>query len=50
MSIDVYEMREEMLDLRQKLLKAEDMRLAGCESYSIEEVSELILQRNVIIK
>ncbi len=40
MSIDAYEMREEMLDLRQKLLEAEAMRLAGCKSYSIEEVSE----------
>ena len=40
MSIDAYQMREEMLDLREKLLEAEAQRLAGCKTYSIEEVSE----------
>ena len=40
MSIDAYKFREEMLDLREKLLSAEANRLAGAKTYSIEEVSE----------
>lgn len=40
MSIDAYKMREEMLDLREKLLEAEATRLSGCKTYSIDEVSE----------
>lgn len=39
MSIDAYQMREEMLDLREKLLDAEAQRLAGCKTYSVDEVS-----------
>ncbi|HHX62259.1 MAG TPA: type II toxin-antitoxin system Phd/YefM family antitoxin [Epulopiscium sp.] len=40
MSIEAYKIREEMLDLREKLLEAEAQRLAGCETYSIDEVSK----------
>ena len=32
--------REEMLDLREKLLSAEANRISGAKTYSIEEVSE----------
>lgn len=39
MSIDAYKIREEMLDLREKLLEAEAMRLSGAKTYSIDEVS-----------
>ena len=40
MSIDAYQFREEMLDLREKLLSAEANRLSGAKTYSIAEVSE----------
>jgi prevent-host-death family protein len=40
MSIDTYKYREEMLDLREKLLFAEANRLSGAKTYSIAEVSE----------
>jgi len=40
MSIEAYKIREEMLDLREKLLEAEAQRLVGVETYSIDEVSE----------
>jgi len=40
MSIETYQFREEMLDLREKLLAAEANRLAGAKTYSISEVSE----------
>ena len=40
MSIEAYQIREEMLDLREKLLEAEAQRLAGCKTYSIEQVSQ----------
>ncbi|MGB4438833.1 MAG: type II toxin-antitoxin system Phd/YefM family antitoxin [Sedimentibacter sp.] len=39
MSIDLYEKREEMLDLREKLLEAEMQRVSGAKTYSIDEVS-----------
>ncbi|MBP1926144.1 prevent-host-death family protein [Sedimentibacter acidaminivorans] len=39
MSIDLYEKREEMLDLREKLLEAEMHRISGAKTYSIDEVS-----------
>ncbi len=38
MSIDAFEMREEMLDLRQKLLEGEAQRLSGCKTFTIDEV------------
>ena len=40
MSIDAYQMREEMLDLRENLLEAEAQRLAGGKTYTIDEVSQ----------
>jgi prevent-host-death family protein len=40
MSIDAYKYREEMLDLREKLLAAEANRLAGARTYTIAETSE----------
>ena len=38
MSMEAYSYREEMLDLREKLLAAEASRLQGTKTYSIEEV------------
>jgi len=40
MSIAAYKFREEMLDLREKLLSAEANRLSGVRTYTIAEVSE----------
>ena len=40
MSIEAYNDREEMLDLREKLLDAEAARLAGAKTYTPLEVSE----------
>ncbi|MCL2171462.1 MAG: type II toxin-antitoxin system Phd/YefM family antitoxin [Defluviitaleaceae bacterium] len=40
MSIDVYNFREEMLDLREKLLSAEANRISGAKTYTIAETSE----------
>ena len=40
MSIDTYQYREEILDLREKLLSAEGYRLSGAKTYTIAEVSE----------
>lgn len=40
MSIDTYQYREEMLDLREKLLSAEANRLSGAKTYTIAEVSD----------
>ena len=40
MSIETYKQREEMLDLREKLLAAEANRISGAKTYSIAEVSE----------
>ena len=40
MSIEAYKYREEMLDLREKLLCAEAGRLSGAKTYTIAEVSE----------
>jgi PHD/YefM family antitoxin component YafN of YafNO toxin-antitoxin module len=40
MSIEAYLFREEMLDLREKLLAAEANRLNGARTYSTAEVSE----------
>ena len=39
MSIDAYMLREEMLDIREKLLSAEANRLMGAMTYSPAEVS-----------
>jgi PHD/YefM family antitoxin component YafN of YafNO toxin-antitoxin module len=40
MSIDAFKYREEMLDLREKLLSAESNRLSGAKTYSPAQVSE----------
>jgi len=40
MSIETYMFREEMLDLREKLLSAEANRLSGAKTYTLTEVSE----------
>jgi len=40
LSIEAYNYREEMLDLREKLLSAEANRLSGAKTYTIAEVSE----------
>lgn len=39
-SIDTYSFREEMLDLREKLLEAEASRIRGAKTYSLEEVDQ----------
>ena len=40
MSIEAYSIREEMLDLREKLFISEAKRLSGEKTYSIDEVSQ----------
>jgi len=40
MSIEAYSYREEMLDLREKLLDAEMQRINGARTYTTKEVSE----------
>ncbi len=40
MSIEAYVYREEMLDLREKLLNAEMQRINGAKTYTAHEVSE----------
>ena len=40
MSIETYKYREELLDLREKLLSAEANRISGAKTYTIAEVSE----------
>ena len=44
MSIETYQMREEMLDLREKLLTAEENRLKGAKTYSLDEVNQRIME------
>ena len=39
MSMDTYAYREEMLDLREKLLNAEAMRLQGAKTSTLDEVN-----------
>ncbi|MGN0470649.1 MAG: type II toxin-antitoxin system Phd/YefM family antitoxin [Acutalibacteraceae bacterium] len=40
MSMETYSYREEMLDLREKLLEAEAQRVSGTKTYSLEEVNQ----------
>lgn len=40
MSLEAYSYREEMLDLREKLLEAEAQRLNGAKTYSLDEVNQ----------
>ena len=42
MSIEEYTYREEVLDLREKLLEAEEQRSRGEKAYSQEEVNDII--------
>jgi len=42
MSINAYLRREEMLDLREKLLSAEANRLSGAKTYTASQVKEKI--------
>ena len=42
MSIEAFSLREEMLDLREKLLEAETQRISGAKSYSLEEVNNIL--------
>jgi PHD/YefM family antitoxin component YafN of YafNO toxin-antitoxin module len=39
MSMEAYAYREEMLDLREKLLEAEAQRLSGAKTFSLDEVN-----------
>lgn len=39
MSMEAYSYREEMLDLREKLLEAEAQRLNGAKTYFLDEVN-----------
>ncbi|MDE7292971.1 MAG: type II toxin-antitoxin system Phd/YefM family antitoxin [Oscillospiraceae bacterium] len=39
MSMEAYSYREEMLDLREKLLEAEASRLSGAKTYTPDEVN-----------
>ncbi len=39
MSMEQYAYREEMLNLREKLLEAEAHRLSGAKTYSLDEVN-----------
>ncbi len=42
MSIETYQYREELLNIREKLLEAEAQRFSGAKTYSLDEVSERI--------
>ena len=39
MSMEHYAYREEMLDLREKLLEAEAQRITGAKTYSLDEIN-----------
>ena len=45
MSIDVFERREAMLDLREKLLFAEEQRLAGESTISLEATHKRLKEK-----
>ncbi|MCL2752013.1 MAG: type II toxin-antitoxin system Phd/YefM family antitoxin [Firmicutes bacterium] len=45
MSINAYEQRELLLDVRQKLLMAEESRLKGEKAYTVDEVRKHIVDR-----
>ncbi len=40
MSIEAFERRQELLDIREKLLEAEQERISGSKTYSFEEVNQ----------
>ena len=45
MSIDAFEKREEMLNLREKVLQAEQERIDGAETLSIEQARGRLRER-----
>ncbi|MDD2586233.1 MAG: type II toxin-antitoxin system Phd/YefM family antitoxin [Syntrophomonadaceae bacterium] len=45
MSIEAFERREAMLDLKEKLLLAEEQRLAGTPTVSLEEAENRIREK-----
>ena len=45
MSIDAFEKREQMLQLRVKVLQAEQERLDGAETFSVSEVRKRLRER-----
>ncbi len=42
MSMEAYSYREEMLNLREKLLEAEAQRLSSARTYSVDEVDKMM--------
>ena len=46
MSIAAFEKREAMLDLRSKIMEAEQQRLSGARPYSTSEVREYIQEKH----
>lgn len=42
MSIQAYEMREEMLNLRELILAAEESRINGAKTYTYDEVDRMM--------
>lgn len=45
MSIDAFEAREQMLDLRESIIAAEAERLSGAQTYSISDVRQMLTER-----
>ena len=45
LDIETYERREQLLDMRARVLAAEDERIRGGKSYSIDEVLEMLERR-----
>lgn len=45
MSIDTFEKREQMLDLRAKILQAEQERINGAETISVSEARKRLRER-----
>ena len=49
MSIEAFEKREQILQLRAKVLQAEQERMEGAKTFSISEVREMLKERNNVI-
>ena len=45
MSIDAFEKREQMLQLREKVLKAEQERIDGAETLSVSQARKRLMDR-----
>ncbi len=43
MSIEAFERREDMLELRASIYEAEANRLSGCKTYTLEEIEQEFL-------